>query len=171
MRSTHITFTTLLVLAITSCGWHLRGIEPLAEELQALHLDAGEPDGEFSLALQRSLAASGVRLIKTREEAPIILEVSPAQNRRRTISTTDIGKAAEYYLSTSIEYRVLNAAGEIILGPERLETEKVYVFDRLNVASTYEEEQLLRSEMRRDLVAQLIRRYQTVSPARLVPAS
>jgi LPS-assembly lipoprotein len=163
MRDFRFVLTALLALIIASCGWHLRGIEPLAEELQVLHLDAREPDGEFARTLQRSLTATGVSLLESRDEAPIVLEVSPAENQRRTISTSDLGKAAEYQLTTSIDFRVLNAAGEEILGPERLQVEKVYVFDRLNVASTYEEEQLLRKEMRRDLVRKLIRRYQSVS--------
>ena len=168
MRGFRFALTVLLALIIASCGWHLRGIEPLAEELQVLHLDAREPDGDFARALRRSLTATGVSLLESRDEAPIVLEVSPAENQRRTISTSDLGKAAEYQLTTSIDFRVLNAAGEEILGPERLLVEKVYVFDRLNVASTYEEEQLLRSEMRRDLVQQLIRRYQTASQTRQV---
>ena len=157
--------TLALILMLSSCGWHLRGLDPVAEDLRALHLNAKEPDGEFARALRRSLRAIDVELLESKSNAPIILEVSPAQNKRRTISTTELGKAAEYQLTTRIEYRVLNEAGDIILGPESLQTEKVYVFDRQNVASTYEEEQLLHDEMRRDLVQQLIRRYRTAAQA------
>ena len=165
MQNLRICLTFALVIVLASCGWHLRGLEPLSQDLQVLHLNAKEPDGEFARALRRSLRAIDVDLLDSKANAPIVLEVSPVQNKRRTISTTELGKAAEYQLTTRIEYRVLNAAGDIILGPESLQTEKVYLFDRQNVASTYEEEQLLHDEMRRDLVQQLIRRYRTASLA------
>ncbi|MCF7981656.1 MAG: hypothetical protein K9K86_06700 [Pseudomonadales bacterium] len=155
---------TLLVLAgtlsISACGWHLRGSEPLPEEMQTLYLSIANENSDLSRSLKRSLKTLGVTLTEKSADAPLTLAITNVDNQRRTVSTSSRGKAAEYELTTFITYELKNKQGETLFGPDTVSAEKIYLFDPNQVVSAFEEEQLLRQEMQRDLIQQLIRRYQ-----------
>lgn len=146
-------------IALSACGWHLRGNEPLPEDMQVLYLSITNENSDLSRSLQRSLQALGVTLVAKSTEAPLTLAITEIDNQRRTISTSSRGKAAEYELTTYITYELRNKLGERLFGPDTVSAEKIYLFDPNKVVSAFEEEQLLRQEMQRDLVRQLIRRY------------
>ena len=55
-------FIFMLMLAITSCGFHMRGPMPLAPPLHQLYLQTPDPYGELARNLRLYLKASGVHL-------------------------------------------------------------------------------------------------------------
>ncbi len=168
MQALKRSFYTLLILLpvflVSACGWHLRGVEALDEQLKTLYIDVPGDHVELSRTLKRSFKSMGVQLTETAKEAPLTLTISQVSDKRRTISTSGRGKAAEYELTSIIGYRITNSEGLILQGPAQVSAEKVYLFDPNNVVSAYEEEQILRQEMQRDLIQKIIRRYQAVRP-------
>jgi LPS-assembly lipoprotein len=157
-------------LLLQGCGWHLRGAEPIPTELQTLHLQAGSANNTFTRALKRSFSAMDVDLTETAAEAPYTLSVSPIHNERRVLSTTGTAKVAEYLITSSLVYSVIDTEGEERVHPTRISVEKTYLYNRDNAISAYEEESLLREEMQRDLIQQLLRRYRALQPATDVSA-
>lgn len=153
---------TTVVLVVSACGWHLRGMEPLPEEFQSLYLSTPNENSELSRSLKRSFRTLGVNLVESAKDAPYTLAITNVSKNRRTVSTSGRGKAAEYELTTVIAYEIKNSAAETVLGPDKVTAEKIYLFDPENVVSAFEEEQLLRKEMQRDLIQQIIRRYQAL---------
>lgn len=149
-------FVTLL---FSGCGWHLRGYEPLPEEMKSLYLSIPNETSELSRSLKRSLKSMGVDLVDSAAQAKMTLAVTDIKHNRRTISTSGRGKAAEYELTSLLTYEIKDSAGERLFGPDTVSAEKVYLFDPNRVVSAFEEEQLLREEMQRDLISQLLRRY------------
>ena len=152
-------------LFLQGCGWHLRGAQPLPAELQTLHLKIASENSTFARALKRSFKTMDVTLADATSDAPYTLSVSGIRNDRRVLSTTGTAKVAEYVLASSITYSVSDANGEKLVEPTLISTEKTYLYNRNNAVSSYEEENLLREEMQRDLIQQLIRRYRALSPA------
>ena len=159
------------LLLTTACGWHLRGYQPLPDDLQTLHLQTVDPYSNLNKSLRRSLQAAGVTLVPVQSDAPYTLDILGQDTRRRTISTTERGKVAEYELTVQLRYAIKTADNKTLLGPDSIDVTRVYVFDENNVASTYEEEQLLISEIQRDMVQQLIRRYQSLNANQTEPAN
>ena len=160
-----ITLLVLLpALLLSACGWHLRGAEVLDEQLKSLYVDVPGEHVQLNRSLKRSLKAMGVELTSTAKDAPLTLSITKVSDKRRTISTSGRGKAAEYELTSIIGYRISNSDGETLQGPTQVTAEKVYLFDPNNVVSAYEEEQILRQEMQRDLIRKIIRRYQALRP-------
>lgn len=152
-------------LFLQGCGWHLRGAQPLPSELQTLHLQIASENSQFARSLKRSFKTMDVMLTDSSSDAPYTLSVSPIRNDRRVLSTTGTAKVAEYVLTSSITYSVSDTNGERLVEPTLISTEKTYLYNRNNAVSSYEEESLLREEMQRDLIQQLIRRYRALSPA------
>jgi len=152
------------VLFLQGCGWHLRGIQSLPPELQTLHLQTASETSDFTRSLKRSLKASDVTLADSRTGAPYSLVVSSIKRSTRTISTTNAAKVAEYAITSSVTFSVNNQEDEELVPPTLLSVEKSYYYNSANSISSYEEEALLRKEMQRELIQQLIRRYRAIKP-------
>lgn len=148
------------LLVLSSCGWHLRGVEPLPEEFKTLYLSVPNETSELSRSLKQSLRAMGVNLTDKATDAAMTLAITDVKNNRRTVSTSGRGKAAEYELTSLLTYEIRNNEGATLYGPDTVSAEKIYLFDPNSVVSAFEEEQILRKEMQRDLIQQLMRRYQ-----------
>ena len=158
--------TTLLTSAILlqGCGWHLRGAQPLPAQLQSLHLQTASDNSKFSRSLRRSLKAMDVSLTDWISDAAYTLNVSAIASKRRTLSTTGSAKIAEYALTSTITYVIHSREGQQLVAPTQLSTEKTYLYNSNNAVSSSEEEGLLRKEMQRELIQQLIRRYRAINP-------
>ncbi|MEH6358533.1 MAG: LPS assembly lipoprotein LptE [Pseudomonadales bacterium] len=158
--------TTLLasVILLQGCGWHLRGAQALPPELKTLHLKTASDNSKFSRSLKRSLKAMDVSFADSTSGAPYTLSVSGITPTTRTLSTTGSAKVAEYELTSTITYAVHSREGEQLIAPTQISTEKTYLYNSNNAVSSFEEESLLREEMQRELVQQLIRRYRAISP-------
>ena len=168
---THASLATLIIF-LSACGWHLRGNEPLPDNLRILHLQTADQNSELSRSLKRALATLGATLAKPADNnSPLSLIISRLSEQRRSASTGSRGKDAEYALISSISYQVKNSAGKITAGPTTLSVEKVYLFDSNNVLGSYEEERLLRHEMLRELVQQLLRHYRALKTTEATPQS
>lgn len=148
------------LLGLSACGWHLRGAQPIPEELKTLHLSVPGEYAQLKRTLKRSLRTFGVNVQEQAGDAPLSLEVIELDNHRRTVSTSSRGKDAEYELTTYLTYQLKDKQGTVLLGPETISTERIYLFDPNRVASSSEEERLLRAEMQEALIQILIRRYQ-----------
>ncbi len=84
-----LTATTLVaILILQGCGWHLRGSQPLPEQLQSLHLQTVSENSSFARSLRRSLKSMDVILTDSASNAAYRLNVSDISHNRRTISTT-----------------------------------------------------------------------------------
>lgn len=151
-------------LFLQGCGWHLRGIQSLPPELQTLYLQTASDNSDFARSLKRSLKAMDVELTDSRTGAPYSLTVSAVNQKTRTISTTSAAKVAEYALTSSVTFSVKDQQGDELIAPTLLSVEKSYLYNSTNAVSSYEEEALLRREMQRDLIQQLIRRYRAIKP-------
>jgi len=158
-------FAIAATLLLQGCGWHLRGSQSLPPELQTLHLQTASDNSTFARALKRSLKASDVTLTDSAAGAPYSLTVSSISNTSRTLSVTSSARIAEYEITSSLTYSVSNIEGDQLVTPTLLRTEKTYLYNSSNATSAFEEEALLRKEMERDLVQQLIRRYRAIKPS------
>jgi len=159
--------TTLLAgaLFLQGCGWHLRGVQSLPPELQTLHVQTASDNSTFARSLKRSLKASDVTLKDSASGAPYSLTVSAVSSTSRTLSVTSSARVAEYEITSSVTYSVNSLENEQLVAPTLLSTERTYLYNSSNATSAFEEENLLRKEMERDLVQQLIRRYRAIKPS------
>ncbi len=158
------TFFILSLLALNSCGYSLRGSDSLTANIQSLQLIMEESNSEFSRLLQRSLESAGVSVSLDESEfsdsAPV-LRVSDEQVISRPVSINARSRAAQYELRMSITVAMGNTAGYFI-EPESLIVQRVYFEDIENISGNREEVEIISTEMRRELVLQLMRRLESL---------
>jgi LPS-assembly lipoprotein len=147
-----------LVLLLSACGFALRGSDRATLPFDTLVLNLQQENSPLGRTLRLMLEAAGVQLT----DAGYTLSVAEELNNTRPLSVTSRASAAEYELTSTVRITVHDPAGAAVLGPEVLSVRKVYFEDIANIAGSGTEVELLRAEMRQELVEQLLRRLQSL---------
>ena len=105
----------------------------------------------FYRELVRELAAAGVTVVDTAEEATATLSISVDETDQRVLSVSARNVPTEYEVYYTVEYAV--ATGErSLLSPRFLTLTRDYTYDATLVLGKAREEELLREAIVRDLV-------------------
>lgn len=167
MKMLRITIISLLLAALSGCGFHLRGDVDLPSNMQVLYIDGVNQYDNFAVELRRSLRGSGVNVVEDVNSAQAVVKLSNVRFDRRVLSVSgNTGKVREYELFYGAEVTVLDRAGKVILPAQRLRLVRDYVFDENDVLGKSSEEAQLRKEMQTDLISQILRRLQAEQPAK-----
>lgn len=150
---------SLTLLAVSACGWHLRGVAPLPVSVQSMTISsqAGE---RFTQRLRQQLTFNGVTF-PDNASATVRLQVSPVRTERNSLSVNSSGQVAEYELNSKVAVQVTRLSDGVHTGWE-ISGRRVFTNDVNNVLATQNEEQIQRNELEDSLVRQLVRRLQKI---------
>lgn len=163
MKYAHYSLAICLLLTLAACGFTLRGSADLPPQLQTLLLESNNGNSDIIREMRRALGASGVSVLDTPpDEGVYRLGLGQEQVQERVLSVNSNARAGEYELSMSVAFQLRNNS-EFIIPQETLVIDRVYLADPENAVAKSEEAELIRTEMRRELVNQVLRRLQTVN--------
>jgi LPS-assembly lipoprotein len=147
----------IFALLLSACGFHLRGAVALPEAMARTELRGVDPYGELATEIGAVLADAGAQVVASGEGASAILHISGERFARRVASVDSSGKASQYELRYVLS-GVLREPDGGPLAPARDATVvRLLNADSDNALGTSTEEEMLRREMQRDAVRQLIR--------------
>ena len=163
-----VLFAVCLVLTLSACGFHLRGSNG-SFMLPFATMNIGLPDtSPLAIDLKRYIRAIGsTEIVDTREAADATLEVlaDPEKTRTKSIlSLNSNGRVREYQLGYSIQFRVVDKAGNVLLGLTTIALNRPITFNESQVLAKETEEAQLYRDMRNDLVQQIMRRLAAIKP-------
>lgn len=149
---------------LAGCGFQLRsyGFQGNIESVAII----GQVRAEVVMPLRQNLARIQVAE-KPPSEADLVIEILDQRNRRRSASTTGGAGAAEYEVDYSVQYQIMNAAGDVLAEPTWIERQRVFTIDRGNIVGSNEEQRLLRRELLNDVADQMIRALDLVSRSQI----
>jgi LPS-assembly lipoprotein len=159
-RSAAVALLALLGVLLAGCGFQLRGVDgssALPESWRSLHLATGNPNSEFARTVSANFSANGVNW-GTREEASFELRLGPERFTQRNLSVNAQARAAEFDLVMSAEFAVADSEGRLVMPPTTATVNKQMENDPQNVVGKAEEVRILRTELRRELADQILRR-------------
>ncbi len=157
-KISHYSVLTYAILSFSACGFALRGSDSIATGYSAIVLDTDQPDGDLTRMLRRSLDVANVRVEPSSSTAPVLI-IRNEQSASRPVSINPRARAAQYEIRLSIDIALIQDE-TALLSPETLMVERAYFEDIANIAGNQDEVELITTEMRRDLVNQLLRRLQ-----------
>jgi LPS-assembly lipoprotein len=148
-----------LLCLLGACGFQLRGTggTDLPEDWKKMYLITGNPNGELARELENTFSAYDVQWVE-REEANYILSVAREKFQQRNLSINAAARAAEFELTMSTGFTVQDAEGETVIDSSQATVVKQMENDPSNVVGKTEEVRILKSEMRSELVQQILRR-------------
>lgn len=154
----HYSLLACVVLSFSGCGFALRGSDSIAAGYSALVLDSDQPNGDLTRLLRRSLDVANISVESSSSNAPVLM-IRNEQSTSRPVSINPRARAAQYEVRLSIDIALIQDETEL-LPTETLMVERSYFEDIANIAGNRDEVELITTEMRRDLVNQLLRRLQ-----------
>lgn len=153
----------LLVLSVLlgSCGFALRGAAELPPALQTLQLETATGNSELVREVRRALLNSRAEIVEdaTAANGLYTLGIGAEETYERAVSVNANARAGEYQLTMVMPFQLRRGA-DTVLGPETLTVARIYLADPENAVAKNEEAVLIRTELRRELALQLLRRLQ-----------
>ena len=148
----------VLVLALASCGFHMRGEARLSPALARVKVDPVDVNSPLKRDLEAALTRSGVVLAS--DGAVVKLPTMQLVTEPLTVGRT--ARVKEYRVRFKVELVILDANGKELLVKTPIELTRDYSFDETQALGAQAEEELLKKELERDMVQQVLRRLETV---------
>ncbi len=152
----------LLLALAAGCGYQLRGMDGAMSGWRDLRLQIPQSEPGFNSLLRRRLETAGITLHAAVDPAAReypLLSIGSETFSGRPASTTVLARAAQVTLRLSLRIQLVDD-GQTLIDGENLTVERTYYQDLRNIAGNREEAELLRSEMRQELAAQILRRIE-----------
>jgi len=156
----------IFVITLNECGFAIRGNDAISSRFDLIQLNLQQPNSELSRFLRRSLDVANVETQLGISAEPnsnsAILEIGDEQIASRPVTFNPRARAAQQEMRLSIQIS-FKQGEQTLIRPETLYVERTYFEDLEHIAGNQEEVEIIRNEMRRELVNQVMRRLQAAS--------
>jgi LPS-assembly lipoprotein len=149
--------TSLLIAAVVlaGCGYHLRGAS-VKTSIPSAYVKGSE-GVEITSDVMRALRQAGVQVRDSAVDAAVVIDLMQQTQSTRTLSYTDRATTAESQLELAIRFKIVGA-GEKELVPDRwARATRTYLVDTNNLVGSDQQQRLMDSELRSDVVQQIMR--------------
>lgn len=155
----------VLLLALTACGFHLKGYSPDSMRplpFSTLYLSGG---GNIAGDLRTQLKIDPrIRLVDRPQDADAVLTVSPGQTRKDILTINSAGQINQYLLIMRFDAR-LTVHGKDYTPEMQVRVRRTLNYTNSEILGKDQEEQLLWNDMRQDAADQIVRRLSYLKPA------
>lgn len=166
-----MTFRTLLtralpvalVLALTACGFHLRNALVLPPDLGAVRVVSVDRYSPLAESLSQALTRAGASAATEETVDATVLDLLSEQWGDRPISLDELGRAQEFSLRYAVTFELRRPDGTTPVPRQTIELARDYVSNPVQSIGTEGEREILQTEMRREMVASILRRLDAVA--------
>lgn len=152
-----------LVLSLSACGFHLRNALELPDNLGPVRVASADPYSPLAQSLTLALERSGAAIAGTDMRDSAVLDVLSERWGDTPVSVDAIGRTQELSLRYAVSFEMRGATGNVLVPQQTIELARDYVSNPTNSIGTEGEREILVRELRREMVASVMRRIDTVS--------
>lgn len=149
--------------ALTACGFHLRGYEPIPAQLQTLYLQTDTQHSSFTKELTQSLQSAQITLVKDSVNAPLILQILNEGSTQQATSSGSGGQTTTYLLIYTVKYQLLDQVGNIVLPKQTITITRNYSVSANQLLGDTNTRNMLLGDMQRDAIYQILNRLRMPS--------
>ncbi|MGE5769472.1 MAG: LPS assembly lipoprotein LptE, partial [Betaproteobacteria bacterium] len=115
--------------------------------------------------MQRYISAGGsTRIVGSATEAEAVFQQLQDSRGQTILSVNAQGRARELRLTLTYRFRIVDAKGRELVGPNEVSLSRDVTYDDSNVLAKDLEQSLLWRDMNNDLVNQIVRRLTIIKP-------
>ena len=162
MRALLHSVVVVLALALTACGFQLRGSYSLPYE--SIYIGVADVS-VIGAGLKRQIRASGTRLADSAKDAQATFWQTAEAKEPIILSLSGSGRVREKRLRYRYGYRIVDDKGRDLVAPGVIELNRDVTYADSDVLAKTQEEELLWRDMENDLVQQLMRRLSMTKPS------
>jgi len=145
-----------MLLMITSCGFHLRGMTEIS--FKTISLEGKELS--FTKNLKKTLASNKVAIILPTENPELRIELLSEETEKRILSLSGQGLVREFEIFYRVRYRIKTIDSETWSQENILETRRDFTYSDSNLIGKEEEERQLNESMRNEAITNLFNQIQ-----------
>lgn len=145
-----------MLLMITSCGFHLRGMTEIS--FKTISLEGKELS--FTKNLKKTLASNKVSIILPTENPELRIELLSEESEKRILSLSGQGLVREFEIFYRVRYRIKTIDSETWSQENIIETRRDFTFSDSNLIGKEEEERQLYESMRNEAITNLFNQIQ-----------
>ncbi|NCW36334.1 MAG: hypothetical protein EB109_04155 [Methylophilaceae bacterium] len=146
----------LILLMITSCGFHMRGMTEIS--FKTISLEGKELS--FTKNLKKVLNSNKIAIVLPSENPELRVELIGEESEKRILSLSGQGLVREYEIFYRVRYRVKTADSETWGQENILEIRRDFTYSDSNVIGKEEEERQLNESMRNEAITNLFNQIQ-----------
>ena len=159
----YILLAGYLVLALSACGFQLRGSSALPEEMSVTFIKFKRPYGTLLDDFADALRAHHVKVTDNRDEATAVLTIRNNERDRDVLSVNSAGKVLEIQLRQSVQFSVTTIDNLPLVEPQNITLTRDYLYSSTDVLSKDREEVVVRRTLQQELVHLAMLRITTVA--------
>jgi len=145
------------VLAVSGCGFHLQGRQPLPTQFEYTYIDTTDEQTDFVQDLRKALIATGSKVIPTKGSSGATISVHEDELIEKILSVDARNIPSEYELTYHVKFSV-HSGEKALIDHEEISVTRDITFDEAQLLAKEREQEILREGLARDLVAMVMRR-------------
>jgi LPS-assembly lipoprotein len=149
-----------VLLLGSACGFQLQTKVELPPEMQRTRLEIQSPYGDFARRLETHLEQNGVEVVTGTGEAAV-LEVPVNIMRKEIQSIGDNARVQEYLIRHSVQFRLLDSKGNVLIPLQTFEQSRIYSFNEQDILAAEREDEFLRKDLADAMARMVVRRLGT----------
>ncbi len=155
-----------LACVLSACGFHLRDAIQLPVDIGPLRVVSRDPYSPLAESLSVALTRAGAKAAVAGASGDVAtLQIVSEGWRSTPLSVDAFGRAQEYTLRYAVIFVMKQAGGTLIVPQQTIELSRDYVSTPTSSIGTASEQELLANELRREMVASILRRIDAVARA------
>jgi LPS-assembly lipoprotein len=158
-----IVLALLMAAVVAGCGFQLRGSNSNLP-YKTLYISLPET-ADVRIWMQRYIKATGqTQIVDNAKEAEAVFQQLQDSRVKTILSVNSQGRVSEYRLQLNYRFRVVDAKGRELVGPNEINLSRDISYSDSNILAKDLEEGLLWRDMNNDLVNQIVRRLSLIKP-------
>jgi LPS-assembly lipoprotein len=154
----------LLSLALSACGFHLRDALMLPSDLGPVRVVSPDPYSPLAQSLSKALARAGATPAAAgATDNMATLRIVSESWGNTPLSVDSLGRAQEYTLRYAVIFQLRRADDTDLVPLQTIELSRDYISVPTNSSGTQGEQEVLGRELRREMVASILRRIDAAS--------
>jgi len=147
-----------IAMALSGCGFQLRGSTPPNPALQDLYIKTSAPYSEVTHNLREYLNVSGIQVADTQQDAAIVLQILSETENQILLSVSGTAQTRQYNLILTIAFQVTNNKGTILVPPQTLSENRTLTVLSNQILGGSNEQTMLYQQMRQAIVYDILNR-------------
>ncbi|PWY56253.1 hypothetical protein DGG96_07910 [Legionella qingyii] len=148
----------LLMLLLSACGFHLRGISNVPNWLNNVAIISENNDKQFVSILQSRLEGSKIDVNPDPAQAKYWLIIDEVNLNQQIISIGASTNPRQYTITLTVSFVLKARSGQISDTPEQINVSRELTLNNDRILGSKDEESILIGEMKQDAVTQIIYR-------------
>ena len=149
-----------IALALAACGFRPREDIALPPGLQVVSLDIADVFSPLARDLESALERAGATVKPKGADGAGVVRIPVNELKTEVLTVGGTARVQEYAVRYRVELELAGADGTVILPRTPIELEREYSFDETQALGAAQEEALIRKELQREMVQQVLRRIE-----------